>query len=100
MNIFNEFYAEGDGEMRCLLQEPESVLAMLRTLERLETILVAELSGQPFDPGEAVRLTEGLTDLCPDIAYTVQRVTRRMENHLGVHGPVANTFGPQYELTV
>ena len=70
--------------MTKLSQSLERIPVVLRVLNKLETVLQAELNGDPFDPGEAARLADDLTRLCPDIRYSLRRVVLRMreEPHL------------------
>lgn len=49
-------------------------------LERIITILEAEMNGLEFDRIEALLLAERLTFTCPDIAGTLSNIMSRMND--------------------
>jgi hypothetical protein len=50
-------------------------------IDQLAEILEAEAAGKPFDMERARQLAHRLTELCPDIARTMNMVIARVDRH-------------------
>lgn len=53
-------------------------------IEQLAAILRAEAAGHPIAAGEGRRLASLIAQSCPDIAVSMHRVMRRMEQYQDV----------------